>query len=382
MDGQLLKRLAYVAASGLILAMCGCACHNCKSSEEMAVQLPRGFHPLRGYETGDAGATHNGWPRYIYSEQDHMVMVYVPSQEILMGGGTQPDEVPARHVRVNHFYIDIHEVTNSQFGCFVRTAKEIKVVGPGRCGEEVCAPMLHEECVDVPNDTTWVDQQIGKCFGNWKTVKPQSISMFRQYWKPSINNSHPVRAVSWREAWQYSRWSGKRMPSEAQWEAAARGDDGRVYPWGNQTQSDVTRYLCNARTGRANWDGYDYTAPVLSYAGGVSPYGAFNMAGNVREWCGDGYDLGRYGYPSEEDPPTATPRGALPFGDTYYPNPWDKDAPDARVGPYLSSERSIRGGSFADPIERCRVDSRWAAGPDVHMNNVGFRTILPLPPQS
>jgi sulfatase modifying factor 1 len=118
----------------------------------------------------------------------------------------------------------------------------------------------------------------------------------------------------------------------------------------------------------------------MSYAPGVSPFGIFNMAGNVWEWCADWYDPGRYGYPSDEDPPSALERGALPFGDRNYPNPAHKDIRDARVGPPVGAERVIRGGSFTDPIQRCRVDSRAAALPGVHQNNIGFRCVLLLPP--
>lgn len=342
-----------IASAGILLSIAlttGCemkAYHDCcKRDSGLAenVKLPHGFMPLKGYSVEDAATHFNGWPRYIVSRRDGSVMAYVPSQEIQMGGGTQPDEVPLRHVRVNHFYIDLHEVTNAQFARFAYKVK----------AADTQCPFAEESL----------------------------LCRFRDYWTPCVNDAHPVRNVSWREAAHYSWMMRKHLPTEAQWEAAARGSDGRVYPWGNQTESDVTRYLCNSSTGRDNWDGYEYTAPVSSYAAGVSPYGAFNMSGNVREWCGDWYDLGRYAYPSDEDPAGPLVRGALPFGDLYYPNPRAKDIPEARVGPMVGSEKAIRGGAFNDPIERCRVDSRWAAGPDVHMNNVGFRTILPLDPES
>ncbi len=363
-------------------------CSGCSSQQQQS-QLPRGFRPMQGYEQSTPGSSHKGWPRYIYSTQDRMVMAYVPSQTIVMGGGAQPDEGPERHVRVNHFYVDLHEVTNAQFDCFVRSADDIEPECPlGECGETRCFDCGKDNgCVNQENNTTWIGSELcfpGKCFSPWehREVDPDDIRLYRRFWTPSLNNHHPVRNVSWREAWYYSRWAGKLLPSEAQWEAAARGDDGRVYPWGNENQSEVTRYLCNSKTSRDNWDGYEYTAPVMSYAPGVSPVGAFNMSGNVREWCGDWYDPGRYAYPSDEDPPSPLARGIQPFGDRHYPNPDDKDMADSRVGPYVGAERAIRGGSFADPIERCRVDSRWAAGQDMHLANVGFRTILPLPPES
>ena len=368
-----------VAVFGFALvAACGCcAAHRCEELPA-GVELPAGFHALRGHaNASDAGDNYEGWPRFIYSHRDRMVMVYVPSQTITMGGGTQPDEVPARQVHVEHFYVDLHEVTNIQFDCFRRNAGSTSTrscLGPD-------AVLGHE----AGNPITWIDHETGYaggCFNPWEDCGQGAICQYLSYWTPCVNDNHPVRNVSWREAWHYSDWAHKQLPSEAQWEAAARGDDRRIYPWGNQSQSEVTHYLCNCRTGRDDFDGYEYTAPVLAYAAGVSPFGAFNMAGNVAEWCGDWYDLGRYAYPSDEDPPTGLQRGPKPFGDRYYPNPWDKEFPDARVGPMRGSQRAIRGGSFADPIERCRVDVRSSAGPDVHQNNVGFRTILPLPPKT
>lgn len=401
-----------LAAAGLLLwSLAGCATGPAVTVLPNGAELPRGFHPLKQHaDAGDACGSYNGWPRFIFSEQDKMVMVYVPSQTITMGGGLQPNEVPARQVKINHFYIDLHEVTNVQFDCFTRTARSYDVkCTTGRCGDDECetssscgssggcgscgggCPFLNlcggKSCCDRRGSGLWTEVSPcypWQCFDVWdvRKQKPGQICRFRDYWVPGVNDAHPARSVSWREAWYYSNWSCKELPSEAQWEAAARGDDARVYPWGNQEESDVTRYLCNSRTGRGNYDGYEYTAPVLSFAAGVSPYGAFNMSGNVWEWCGDWYDPGRYAYPSSEDPATGVQRGPRPFGDRNYPNPWDKDTPEARVGPMRGADRALRGGSYADPIQRCRVDSRWHGEPDAHMVNVGFRTVLPLPPES
>jgi formylglycine-generating enzyme required for sulfatase activity len=304
------------------------------------ISLPGDFRPLAGhYDLANPDDHYAGWPRYIVSQTDNMIMCYVPTQILLMGGGPGPDDVPARHIQVNHFYIDLHEVTNAQFSMHAAMTLAQENSHDGR----------------LP---------------------------FHQYFIPGHNDHYPVRNVSWFEAMFYARWAGKSLPTEAQWEAAARGDDGRIYPWGNDARSDVTRYLCNSRTGREDYDGYKFTAPVLNYAGGVSPFGAFNMAGNVWEWCADWYDPGRYAYPSAEDPPTGLDRGALPFGDPNYPNPVMKVLHDSRVGPIVGGRRAIRGGSFANPIEQCRVDVRAAAGPGIRRHNVGFRCVLLLPPVS
>jgi len=313
------------------------------------VNLPPGFHPLRDHSnTDDPQDSYNGWPRYIVSVKDHMIMAYVPAQTVMIGGGLDEDEVPARQVVVNHFYMDIHEVTNIQFDRFYRSCRLF--------------------AKDEPE------------YSYWTHKAPRVNNKYMEYFSPGANDAHPVRNVSWWDAWSYGQRLHKELPTEAQWEAAARGDDRRIFPWGNEDQSEVTHYLCNARTGREDFDGYEYTAPVKSYSAGISPFGIFNMAGNVGEWCADWYDPGRYAYPSEEDPPTGLERGARPFGDRNYPNPPAKKLRESRVGPIGGDQRVIRGGSFTDDIERCRVDVREGTKPEVCRYNVGFRCVLPLPP--
>jgi hypothetical protein len=162
------------------------------------VMLPAGFRPLDRLEppVGDEDE-YAGWPRYIVCERDDMIMAYVPAQTILMGGGLGSDEVPARKAVVSHFYIDIHEVSNVQFARFV-----------GRAGSGSEGGARHS---------------------------------FAQYWAPGHNDQHPARNMSWFAARDYARWAKKSLPTEAQWESAARGgDDHRLYPWGNEEQSEVT----------------------------------------------------------------------------------------------------------------------------------------------
>ncbi|HOW72916.1 MAG TPA: SUMF1/EgtB/PvdO family nonheme iron enzyme [Phycisphaerae bacterium] len=365
--GLMACALAVVLASGF-----GCHCKN-KSMTILpspladtaavlpeGVTLPAGFYPLAGhYQPNSQDDDYNGWPRYIVSDKDDMIMAYVPAQAIVMGGGAGLDEVPARTVSVSHFYIDLHEVSNAQFNRFYRLAVR---------QDEKDSSWSPEHPLRA-NDPDYC----GAMGRPWQVTRA-----FKDFWRLSANNLHPVRNVSWWEANSYSRWTGKQLPTEAQWEAAARGSDRRKYPWGNQSTSEVTRYLCNSKTQKANYDGYEYTAPVESFAGGVSPYGVYQMAGNVAEWCSDWYDPGRYAYPSLEDPPSDVIRGPKLFGDRNYPNPQDKDARNARVGPLRGDQKAIRGGSFADPIESCRVETREAARPDAHLNDVGFRCVLPL----
>ena len=365
------------------------------------VQLPDGFYPLRDhYLINNADDNYNGWPRYIVSDRDNMIMCYVPAQQFTMGGGIGSDEVPAREVVVGHFYMDLHEVTNAQYDRFRKAAGERcwgaqladpfklfssskldRYRGKGRPWIESEAYHTYPyEYVNREQGKQMLYPETALNFWFWQGQTPADIDYYLDYWQPGLNNNHPVRAVSWWEAMYYAKWTHKTLPTEAQWEAAARGGDRRLYPWGNNEVSDVTRYLCNARTGGGDlYDGYEYTAPVLSYAGGVSPFGVFNMSGNVWEWCVDWYDPGRFAYPSDEDPPSELQRGAVNFGDRHYPNPITKQVRETRVGPIRGDERTLRGGSFADPIEQCRTTSRMASRPDVHANNFGFRCILPLP---
>jgi sulfatase modifying factor 1 len=175
-------------------------------------------------------------------------MVLVPEGEFIMGlknGEPLSEKNPLKKVYLKSFYIDMYEVTN----------------------------VLYHRCVNA-----------GGCSDpSWNTDYPPAIHEEGKRWYTAKDmGNYPVVGVTWRQSVEYCRWAGKRLPSSAEWEKAARGVDGRMYPWGDEWDGK-----------KANWDdggkidGFKKIAPVGSFPEGRSPYGAMDMAGNVREWTDD-----------------------------------------------------------------------------------------------
>lgn len=196
------------------------------------------------------------------------------------------DETPAHEVFLDAYYIDKYEVTNEEFIKFRETVK----------GRE---PKFMDE--------------------------------------PRFNKlNHPVVGISWREAKEYCQWAGKRLPTEAEWEKAARGADGRYYPWGNEP--DPT--LANVR---GLEDENRYTAPFGDYEDGKSPFGVHDLAGNVWEWTADWY---------------------LP----YEGNRQESDL-------YGELLKVIKGGSWKSNMDLARSAIRGKAIPGQPQNYIGFRCV-------
>lgn len=298
-----------------------------------------------------------------------------------MGGDdplARPDESPRHRVRVDGFYIDVHEVTNAQFAEFVRATgyrtvaerpvdwEELrKQTAPGtpqppdeqlQPGSLVFTPPDHP--VDTRQYHQWWSWTLG---ANWRQPEGPGSGI-------EGKDNHPVVQVAFEDAVAYCTWAGKRLPTETEWEYAARGGlDGRVNGWGDEP-IDPTR--CNTWQGHfpdrnTAEDGFERTAPVRSYP--PNGYGLYDMAGNVWEWCSDLYRPDWYAVLVAELGPNGV--AVNPTGPTRSLDPRNPYAPESRVH---------RGGSFLCNDSYCasyRPSARMAAPPDTALQHLGFRCV-------
>jgi len=221
---------------------------------------------------------------------------------VLIPGGTftrgtrsetgEYDERPAREVSLKPYYINLYEVTNQQYAAFIRATGH----------------------------------------------RQQNVMVFFDDLSQLMGPTQPAVGVSWFDATAYCTWAGGRLPTEAEWERAARGEDERQWPWGNQFREGYANV-------RGNEDGYQYSAPVGSFEAGRSPYGLYDMAGNVSEWVSDWYDEFYY-----REGEVTLPKGA--------------EEGTAKV---------IRGGSWNDPPSAARTTKRMAIAPGRTDAIIGFR---------
>ena len=250
---------------------------------------------------------------------DSMVGLYVPAGEFLMGStdadkDRQPDEKPQHTVYLDAYWIDQTEVTNVMFTKFVAATNYRTDAENGESGY----------VFDVATGK-WSDTK----GANWLHPRGPSSNIDGQ-------ENHPVVQMSWNDAKAYCEWAGRQLPTEAQWEKAARGTDGRLYPWGNQAPSST---LANYNQNVKN------TSAVGKYPAGTSPYGALDMAGNVWEWVADWY------------------------GDTYYAGSPDRNP----TGPTSGQQRVLRGGAWINVASYVRTTSRFQNAPAGRVNGDGFR---------
>jgi formylglycine-generating enzyme len=304
-------------------------------------------------------------------------MVSIPPGEFIMGTpGETPhrNEQPAHSVRVAGFWMDETEVTNAQFQAFVDATGYITTAEKKPDWEEMRKQL--PPGTPKPKD----DQLVPGSLVFKPTNGPVPFAEFDRWWHwipgacwkhpegpesdITSRENHPVVHVTWEDANAYAKWAGKRLPTEAEWEYAARGGlVGKRFGWGNEAPTDTDGAKANIWQGdfphrNTKADGFDRTAPVKSYP--ANGYGLYDMAGNSWEWCSDWYRadayVGRTGV-------TINPKGPETF--------WDPREP-------LVPKRVMRGGSFLCHVTYCesyRPAARRGTATDTSMSHVGFRCV-------
>jgi len=250
------------------------------------------------------------------NEKDQAPLVLVPTGPFVMGSEPDRDpyfwgaEGPPHNVTLKSYWIYQIEVTNAMY--------------------QTC---VNEKACPLPQ---------------------QKKSRTRlSYYNNPLFDDYPVIYVTWQSAAAYCTWAGGRLPTEAEWEKAARGDqDTRLFPWGDKPPLGSQANFCDDRCAsepddREKQDGYEDTAPVGSYPAGASPYGALDMSGNVWEWVFDWFQPG-YSKNDVEDP----------------------------RGPASSKTRTIRGGSWYNPSAGLRIVQRDGVKPDNSLDTLGFRCVV------
>jgi len=233
------------------------------------------------------------------SSKDGMVMIYIPAGNFTMGSNNGwPEQAPVHNVYLDAFRIDQTEVTNAQYALCVEA--------------KACR---------LPKNTS-------------------SNTRNKYYGNPEFDR-YPVVFVTWNDALKYCRWAGRRLPTEAEWEKAARGTPELTYPWGNQPP--------NSQLANFNNQVFD-TTKVGSFPSGASPYGVLDMAGNAEEWVSDWY------------------------GAKYYANSPEKNP----TGPSSGTAKMLRGGSWFYSEFYLRTAYRNEFRSDGSNNSVGFRCAVSI----
>lgn len=260
---------------------------------------------------------------------DGSTMILIPAGEFQMGGNEedvagQPDaelltyhaERPLHKVRLNAFYIDKHEVTTAQYRRFLEAEEN----SPGTWDHE-----------DQPTDR-----------GHGPRYVTDDLAGADQ----------PAVGINWYDAYAYCRWAGKRLPTEAEWEYAARGSsDVRKYPWGDEAPNADGIWWANYRPESGpQADGFRSSSPVGSYPDGVSPFGVMDMSGNAEEWVQDWYAVNYYRMV--------------------------EGVSDNPTGPLEGQRKVIKGGSYEAPAHQIRIAMRLYGRPYDKGPRLGIRCAM------
>lgn len=305
-----------------------------------------------------------------------MGMVWIPSGEFTMGSdlsGSKRNEQPTHKVTVDGFWLDEHDVTNAEFRKFIEATgykttaerpvdwEELKKqVPPGtpKPPDEMLQPGTlvftpPPGPVDLDNMNAWWRWTPG---ANWQHPEGPQSNLYRR-------DDHPVVQVSWDDAIAFAKWAGKRLPTEAEWEFAARGGlESKRFAWGDDFKPNG-KFMANTWTGKfpqknTKEDGFERTSPVKTFP--ANGYGLYDMGGNVWNWCSDWYRPDVHVQMATE-PSCHNPAGPKA---SFSPN-----------NPH-QLERVTKGGSFLCHVDYCesyRPSARRGTPYDTGMSHIGFR---------
>ncbi|HUY31537.1 MAG TPA: formylglycine-generating enzyme family protein [Pirellulales bacterium] len=291
-------------------------------------------------------------------------MVWVPGGKFVMGGETIfADAQPSHEVEVDGFWMDRTEVTNAQFARFVEATGYVTIAEqtpkaedyPGAAAENLVAGSIvfrpPDGAVDLAAEPQWWIYVPG---ADWRHPEGAASDI-------DARQDHPVVHVGWLDAAAYARWAGKRLPTEAEWELAARGGaEGKRFVWGDELlvggawQANI--WQGDFPSENTADDGYTGTAPVATFP--ANGFGLYDMAGNVWEWCSDWYRPDYYGKSAKRNP----------HGPPSSNDPWEPGVP----------KRVQRGGSYLCSDAYCvryRPGARGKGAIDSGATHVGFRCV-------
>jgi formylglycine-generating enzyme required for sulfatase activity len=311
-------------------------------------------------------------------DTNHANMVWIEGGRFMMGGDNDQaleDEYPKHAVAVDGFWMDITEVTNAQFEKFVNatgyvtTAErkpdwdELKKQLPPNTPKPhdsvlAASSLVFQMLARSPETKEYSQWWVWKAGANWRHPQGPGSNI-------AGKENHPVVHISWYDAQAYCKWAGKRLPTEAEWEYAARGGiKDKIYPWGDE---DINKGKPKANSWQGGFpfsntlaDGFLLAASVKSFA--PNGYNLYDMAGNVWEWCADYYDNNYY-TKADAHKAISNPKGPS--------ESYDPEEP-------FAAKRVMRGGSFLCNDSYCsgyRVSRRMKSTEDSSMEHLGFRCV-------